>query len=423
MRTSRTRPKLTIFNGNGTLVLCTIFVLLCLPKNNFSNREIPSAYKVNTVVIDAGHGGHDPGAIGASLTKEKNVSLAVALKLGGYIEEYFPDVKVVYTREKDEFIELHERANIANKSNADLFISVHCNKFESPSVHGTEVYVLGLHKTEENLAVAKRENSVILMEDDYNQQYDGFEPGSPEAHILFSMFQNAFLEQSIGFAERVDQQFKERVNRNSRGVKQAGFMVLYRTAMPAALIELGFISNKNEESFLTTEQGQSYMASAIYRAFKEYKIDMEKHGPGSPGVSEATNVVPHPANNKPDPVVEEKKETPAPKTETKETTKPVKEETKPAPAVKNAEKVVFKIQFLASDKELPLNDPALRELPDIAVVQANGLYKYLSGNFTSYDEAMTHQSRVRDSGFKGAFMVAYQGYKRITIQEALKLKE
>lgn len=382
-------------------------LLLFVPKYNFSNKDKLPTYKIGKVVIDAGHGGHDPGTIGYSKTKEKSVALAVALKTGAYIEKYFPDVEVIYTRTKDEFVELHERAAIANKAGADLFISIHCNAFSSSAVHGTEVYVLGLHKTEENLAVAKRENSVILMEDNYNQEYDGFDPNSPEGHILFSLFQSAFLEQSVNFAEKVDHQFKDRVSRNSRGVKQAGFMVLYKSAMPATLIELGFISNKNEESFLTTEQGQAYMASAIYRAFKDYKLEMEKRAPGSSGVSEATNVIPHPDNDKPDPEVEEKE--------------PVKEPTRQKTEAN--ERILYKVQFMASDQELSLNDPRLRELPDIAVVQDNGLYKYLSGNFEDYEQAIEHQNRVRDSGFSGAFMVAYKGYKRIAVQKALELQK
>lgn len=413
MRSVRTLANLNIINGKAALILFTVCLLLLLPKQHYSYKAKTPAYQIKKVVIDAGHGGHDPGTIGYSKTKEKTVALAVALKVGGYIEEYFPDVEVVYTRKTDVFIELHERANIANKQDADLFISIHCNAFSSSSVNGTEVYVLGLHRSEDNLKVAKRENSVILMEDDYNERYDGFDPSAPQSHIIFSMLQNAFLEQSINFAEKVDEQFKTRVNRPNRGVKQAGFMVLYKTAMPSTLIELGFISNQKEEAFLTTEQGQAYMASAIYRAFKEYKIEMEKNVPGGPGISEATNVVPHPndTNDAPDPG-------PTPVVEEVE-----KEEEEPAPPAKvetPKSTVVYKIQFLTSGKELPSDNASLKKVTNVSHVVVDGLYKYMAGTFNNYDEALEYQGKVRELGFSGAFMVAYKDGQRISIQDALE---
>lgn len=395
-----TLAKLTIINGKSILVLFTVLVLLLLPKDNYSFRGKEISYKIKTVVIDAGHGGHDPGTIGFSKTKEKTVALAVALKVGAYIKENFPDVNVIYTRDADKFVELHERAGIANRNGADLFISVHCNAFSSSSVYGTEVYVLGLHKTEENLSVAKRENSVILMEDDYNDRYDGFDPSKPEGHILFSMFQDAFINQSINFAEKVDNQFKNRVHRRSRGVKQAGFIVLWKTSMPSTLIELGFISNQKEESFLTTEQGQSYMASAIYRAFKEYKLEMEKNVPFSESGGDETPTPPAPAPDKPAPAPEKD---------------PVTETPKPTAS---KDQVVYKVQFLASDTELKEGDAKFKGLKEITSVFASGLYKYMTGNFASYDEALNHQSTVRKLGFSDAFMVAYLNGQRITIKEA-----
>jgi N-acetylmuramoyl-L-alanine amidase len=196
-------------------------------------------YVLKTVVIDAGHGGHDHGCSGSS-NKEKTVALNLALKLGALIEKNYPDVKVVYTRKTDVFVELYERAAIANRNNADLFICIHCNANPSSSPSGTETYVMGLHKTEANLNVAKRENDVILMEDDYSQHYDGFDPNNPASHIIFSLNQHAFMEQSILFASSVEKYFKTNSNRSSRGVKQAGFLVLWKTAMPSVLIETGF---------------------------------------------------------------------------------------------------------------------------------------------------------------------------------------
>lgn len=232
-------------------------------------------FKVKKVVIDAGHGGKDPGCHG-KFSKEADVALKVALELGKTITTYMPDVKVIYTRNTNKFVELHDRAGIANKNNADLFISIHCNA-GPPSIHGTETYVMGLHTSEGNLDVAKRENSVILQEENYLQKYDGFNPNSPFAHIFYANIQNAFLENSLRFADKVETQLKERVGRSSRGVKQAGFIVLSKNARPSALIEIGFLTNAKEEKFLNDELGQSYIASAIYRAFRDYKQEIESY--------------------------------------------------------------------------------------------------------------------------------------------------
>ena len=230
-------------------------------------------YKIRTVVVDAGHGGKDPGTHGKS-AREKEVALKVALQVGELIEENYPDVKVIYTRDSDKFVELIDRAGIANKNNADLFISIHCNSGPG-AAHGTETYTMGLHTTAGNLSVAKRENSVILQEDNYHDNYDGFNPTSPEGHILFSLYQSAYMDNSLRFAQKVENEFRNKVGRSSRGVKQAGFLVLWKSAMPSALIELGFLTNASEEKFLNDKSGQSYMASGIYRAFREYKNELE----------------------------------------------------------------------------------------------------------------------------------------------------
>jgi N-acetylmuramoyl-L-alanine amidase len=234
----------------------------------------PREYTVDTIIIDAGHGGKDPGAVGKK-GKEKDIALKVALKLGGYIEKNIPGVKVVYTRKDDRFIELYDRAEIANKNKADLFISIHVNASTSAAPYGTETYVMGLHKTEGNLDVAKRENSVILLDQNNAERYEGFDPGSPESYILFSLSQNAYLESSLSFADKIEKQFKNRAGRRSLGVKQAGFWVLWKTSMPAVLVETGFISNPKEEEFLLSDNGQDLLASGIYRAFKEYKAQQE----------------------------------------------------------------------------------------------------------------------------------------------------
>ena len=235
--------------------------------------ESPYRYRLRTVVLDAGHGGKDRGCAGAS-AREADVALALVLALGKQIQDNLPDVKVIYTRKTNVFIELDERAAIANRNHADLFISIHCNAGPSQS-HGTEVWTMGLHKTDANLGVAQRENAVILQEKDYQKRYDGFDPRSPQSHILFSLFQSAYITNSLRFAQRVDRQFRTTVSRPSRGVKQAGFLVLWKSTMPSVLIESGFLTNPAEERYLNEKANQSYMAAAIYRAFREYKRELE----------------------------------------------------------------------------------------------------------------------------------------------------
>jgi N-acetylmuramoyl-L-alanine amidase len=230
-------------------------------------------YRLRTVVLDAGHGGKDRGCSGAK-AREADVALNIILALGHQIEQNMPDVKVVYTRKTDVFVELDERAAIANRHHADLFISVHCNAGPASS-HGTEVWTMGPHKTDANLGVAKRENAVILQEDDYQNRYGGFNPRSPQSHILFSLFQSAYVTNSLRFAQRVDRQFRSSVGRASRGVKQAGFLVLWKSTMPSVLIESGFLTNRAEEQYLNEKANQSYMAGGIYRAFREYKRELE----------------------------------------------------------------------------------------------------------------------------------------------------
>lgn len=230
-------------------------------------------HDIKTVVIDAGHGGHDPGCHGKK-AKEKEVTLAVATQVAQLIEDNIKGVKVVLTRDEDNFVELNDRAAIANKHHADVFISIHCNS-GSKKVDGSETYCMGLHTSNGNLEVAKRENSVILLEKNYMEKYEGYNPNSPLQHIFFANLQNAHLARSLQLAGLIEGQFKSRVGRKSRGVKQAGFLVLWKTAMPAVLCEIGYLTNPNEEKFLASDSGQEYIASAIYRAFKEYKAEIE----------------------------------------------------------------------------------------------------------------------------------------------------
>ncbi|MEQ9424004.1 MAG: N-acetylmuramoyl-L-alanine amidase [Cyclobacteriaceae bacterium] len=255
---------------NIIVALGTTIILILASFTEVEKRD----YSIRKLVIDAGHGGRDPGTSGTK-SREKDVALDIALELGGIINKYMPDVEVVYTRNDDSFPSLDERADIANKSGADLFISIHCNASLNKNVRGTETYVMGLHKTDDNLQVAMRENSVINLEENAEDVYDGFDPNSPESYILFSLAQNAYLNNSLMLAERVEKQFEERAGRRSRGVKSAGFIVLWRTSMPSILVETGYLSNEREERELNDDLIQTYLASGIYRAFRDYKNEIE----------------------------------------------------------------------------------------------------------------------------------------------------
>jgi N-acetylmuramoyl-L-alanine amidase len=230
-------------------------------------------FRLRTIVLDAGHGGKDPGTHGKK-AKEKDVALSVVLKLGKLLKEKYPDLKIIYTRKTDEFIELHERAAIANRNKADLFISIHCNSGPSHAC-GSETYAMGLHTSEGNLNVAKRENAVVLKEDNYLKKYGGFDPSSPMAHIFFANVQNAYLDRSLSFAQKVETHFESLEGKNSRGVKQAGFLVLWKTAMPAVLIELGYLSHSKEEKSLASKEGQDKLAKSILKAISKYKSEAE----------------------------------------------------------------------------------------------------------------------------------------------------
>ncbi len=250
-----------------TFILSLTFLL-----GSFNILEVHDS-SIKVVVIDAGHGGKDPGCNGKKVTEAK-IALQTALELGNIIKKNMPNIKVIYTRSTDVFVELHERARIANKNGADLFISIHCNSGPS-SAYGTETFVMGLHKSAGNLAVAKKENAVILQEDNHDENYDGFDPNSIEQYILMSQFMGAHQGQSISLADKIEKDFKGRVQRKSRGVKQAGLLVLWKTAMPSVLVEIGFLTNPKEENYLLEKKNREYIASGIYRAFKSYKTEMK----------------------------------------------------------------------------------------------------------------------------------------------------
>lgn len=257
----------------------SILLFLAFTLTHFfgSAQTADNLFRIKTVVIDAGHGGKDPGNLGTGRYKarEKEIALDVALRVGSYIEKQFPEIEVIYTRKTDVFIGLNERADIANKAKADLFLSIHCNAFPKVTSNGVETFVLGLHRNQENLQVAKTENSAIFLEDDYKTKYEGFDPNSAESIIALTIMQSAFLQQSLSLSSYIQKQFRERVGRRDRGVKQAGFLVLRKTTMPSVLIELGFLTNADEEDFLNSENGKAYMSSAIFRGFKEYKDVVE----------------------------------------------------------------------------------------------------------------------------------------------------
>ncbi|MCQ2303165.1 MAG: N-acetylmuramoyl-L-alanine amidase [Bacteroidales bacterium] len=331
--------------------------------------------KIQTIVIDAGHGGKDPGALGKN-SYEADINLAVALKLGDYIKENMRDVKVIYTRDKDKFVELNERANIANRNNADLFISIHCNSTEgTTTAKGVETFVMGESKNEANLKVAKAENAAILLEDN-TDAYDNFDPNSTEAYILFSLSQSLYQNQSLQVADKVQHQLVDRVGRHDRGVQQAGFLVLWKTAMPSILVELGFINNINEEKFLSSEQGQTKLALALYRAFEEYKIAFD-------------------ADN--------------------QSVKPTQFESH---SNGSANEVVFMVQFASRDKKVPVTDKAFSKVKDVDVYEYNGAFRYTSGHFATKAEAIARQAEVRAAGFSDAFVIAFVNGERATLKQA-----
>lgn len=248
-----------------------------VPAARQAPTALPRESDLRTVVIDPGHGGHDPGAIGKGGTKEKNVVLAIGIALAKQIKTAYPEMRVIMTRKSDVFVDLHERGAIANRNHAGLFISIHANALSRRDYYGTETYAMGLHKSEQNLEVAKRENAVILKEENYEQNYKGFDPSSPLAHIMLANYQNAYLTSSLNFAAKIEKQFTN-ADRVSRGVKQAGFIVLWTTAMPSVLVETGYLSNAAEERFLRSEEGQETLAKAIFKAFAQYKKERDGVG-------------------------------------------------------------------------------------------------------------------------------------------------
>ena len=389
----------------ATIIMIFVLVVAMAAKKSF------------TLVIDPGHGGHDAGAIGA-FSKEKNINLNVALAFGRLVENNCSNVKVIYTRKNDVFIPLHQRADIANRNKADLFISIHTNALpKGAKATGLETYTLGMHRASDNFDVAKRENSVILIEKDYKQHYEGFDPSSSESYIMFEFLQDKNMAQSVELAKMVQKRTCAAATRPNKGVKQAGFLVLRETSMPSCLIELGFISTPSEEQFLNSDEGVANMGRGIYQAFCDYlsKYDKSFTVPFKPEISRQE------LDERPQPAVEETKE------ERKEETK---EERKTAPAEKPAnqeekqkvnqdEAPVFKVQILTSNIKLKSGSRQLKGQEDADFYKDGNIYKYTVGASTNYNEIYRLRKQLL-AKFPEAFIIAFKNGQRMDVQQAIR---
>lgn len=451
----------------------TVIILILIFQNQlFAQRK----NQIRKVVIDAGHGGHDPGARGRN-SLEKEIALAIALKTGRLIQKNCPGVQVIYTRESDVFVELYRRAQIANENKADLFISIHCNANPSPFAYGTETYVMGLHKSVANLEVARTENASILLEDNYSKRYDGFNPNSTEAYIIFNLFQNAYLDKSLDFATRVEDNFTANTKLPERGVKQAGFLVLYRTTMPGVLVETGFLSNSHEEAYLISTAGQERLAFSIYRAFDEYRRISDGNYLPVANAAEDSLLKNHPAilklkqekieealkadtfgyrtSTRSEPETRKKLLTLIEKSnsnsrrqkepENTKKIKPVQEivkrgvekdtdtlvnETKnkvtyskPIPKsivpLSVSSGLKFRVQFMISNKEVPLDRTDLKDIPNLKEYIQDQVFKYTAGDEPTPKDAEYIRQLLAAKGYRDAFVLPFLNENRITMKEAL----
>ena len=363
------------------------------------------------VVIDAGHGGKDTGATRGGY-KEKDINLGVVLALGQLIERNHKDVKVVYTRKSDVFVDLDKRADIANKAKANLFISVHTNSTaaKSTSVSGADTYILGLARSEENLQVAKRENSVILLEDNYKTKYEGFDPNSPESYIIFEFMTNTFMEQSLQFASFVQSDFRNVAKRVDRGVRQAGFLVLRKTSAPSVLIELGFINNQSEAQFLSTKSGQQSMARAIYSGFRKYKRDFDKKQ--GKLVVESTEVEDISFDDVEEETITVKNDQNEDRISQVSVSEKVRNNTASSNKKIEKDQIEYRVQFLVSPRKLSGNSPALKGLSPVSFYKDGSVYRYTYGSTTNFNEITKIQNQVRLK-FKDAFVIRMKNGKRI----------
>lgn len=370
--------------------ILVIFLVICLNTDSMASRKNG---KISVVVIDPGHGGRDPGTVGGTL-EEKKVVLDIALRLGDYIQANYPDIKVIYTRKTDVFIPLHKRADIANKAEADLFISIHANAVPQKVVEGTETFVLGQHRSEDNLEVAKKENSVILLEDDYNSTYEGFDPNSPESYIMFELVQDEYKEQSISLANEIQNEFKMKAFRKDRSVKEAGFLVLRQTTMPSVLIETGFLSNPGERQYLASETGRDHLAAAIFRAFQKYKSDVEQKSS-----FHIVSVVP-----------------PSEVTLEPENQMDITKNQDLQEVRKPAEELYYSVQIMALKKKLEPNAENFNGLKNIFRIDANDFSRYFCGQFTSVEDAEIQQQLIQEK-YPQAFVVAFKNNQLISVKK------
>ena len=377
---------------------------------------------VDRVIIDAGHGGKDPGNLGTGRysRKEKDVALIVARQVGQLIQQRLPGVEVVWTRSDDRFLELYERTAIANREKGDLFISIHCDAAENHAAYGASTYVMGKDHDDEN-QVALRENSVILMEDNFEDKYEGFDPRKPETYIALTLFQRAYQAQSIQFAQTVQDDFRTVIGRKDRGVRQQPLYVTSRTSMPSALIELGFTTNNVEEDFLMSADGQHTMAEGIYRAFAQYKarregvavptqslLESQLPKPGTTTASGEVPALPYPLTAKPTPS----------SSDTSETTKTAPAE--PVPGLVEADKpaVIFRVQLSTSGTAKSETDPVFAAVQPVHRVMEGKLYKFYSKGFTTDAEALQLLADAKKNGFPDAFLVAFRGTVKISVADA-----
>lgn len=386
------------------------------------------------VVLDAGHGGHDPGNLGNGYS-EKNIALKIVLGVGKILQAN-PDIEVVYTRKDDTFVDLYKRGEIANKANADLFVSVHCDSHTSDA-HGAGTFVLGLHATKQNFEIAKKENSVIYLEDDYESRYAAYDINSPESIIGLTIMQEEFLDQSIGLAKLMQDNFSTKLKRNDRKVKQAGFIVLHQTFMPSVLVETGFLTNKSEGAYLNSKKGQEEMAGAIAEAIIAYRKNMITH---SEPIAPKNKLVVMDANKgidvtprSNDSTVDKKA---APKLVVKDesvntadpaTVRPEEEIAKVGEVPKETAKpertspnIIFKVQILASSKDIPLHAENFKGLNTLSRESFNNLYRYMYGNTDSHFQATLLKSNADAKGYTTSYIVAYKDGERISETEALK---
>ena len=361
---------------------------------------LPLATYAFTVVLDAGHGGQDAGAVG-SFSKEKNINLRYTLALGDLIQKNHPDVKVIYTRNKDVFVNLNERARIANKAKADLFISIHTNASKNKSANGMETFTLGVSRSKENMEVAMLENSVILLEDDYEKKYEGFDPNSTDSYIMFEFMKDQYMDRSVTCADLIQTNMIKASKRNDRGVRQAGFLVLRATSMPSVLIELGFISNKEEEKFLNDSHNQAKVCKAIYQAFANYKHDIDKRN----GKAEV--------EGQKSKVESQKAEANEPSTSEASTNSATKTESPNNQITESPTEYYW--QVLVSKNNYALNNPIFKGVNIGNVIHENNVYKYLVGPEDS-NEAINSYKEYIKKHFPDAFIVVYQNGQRIAYQ-------